>query len=153
MLICVSLLELLSLVFQLFWISQSRSYARCDMFRLGIIASNPGSLIKLRPHKLKYVWNGSVDEPGHFEKPPVITSWASMRYLRSNKKNKIELKKAETRTKNRFNKKSPTLCCSDSWWTERRQEFSMLHQSKTNNTSPMVCWAGRWIHSPTCKQV
>lgn len=39
--------------FHVFCISQSRSYARCDMFRLGMTASSPASLMKLNPHRLK----------------------------------------------------------------------------------------------------
>lgn len=108
--------ESFSLFFQLFWISQRRSYARCDMFRLGIITSSPGSLIKLKPHKLKYVWNGSVVEPGHFEKPPVITSCVSIRYLLT--------RTYKTRSESYVSKflntkpnqwKCHTLYCNDNW--------------------------------------
>lgn len=69
------------------------------MFRLGITASSPASLIKLKPHKLKYVWNGSGDDPGHLENPPVITSCVSNKYLDKTEENfnKIEFDKKKFR--------------------------------------------------------
>lgn len=71
-----------SVVCHKWWICFSRSNARWDIFRLGMICCNPGSSMKLRPHRLKYVWNGSAAESGHLEKPPMIRFSADWRYLR-----------------------------------------------------------------------
>lgn len=68
------------------------------MFRLGITASNPASFMKLKPHRLKYVWNGSGDDPGHLEKPPVTTSCVSNKYLEQKNVLTLEMKSSERKS-------------------------------------------------------